>query len=85
MNEPMDPFVAVFNLHVNQAGKKANQDVIKRYGRLKFQQVFPSLYRKGIMVMFKTPPIRMTQFWVDRVTYYVNQKEAPCDTSTPSI
>ena len=71
MSESMSPYVAVFNQHINNAGKKANRDVIAKFGRKAFNQVFPRAYREGIMAM-KGIPETMRDFYVERVTAYVN-------------
>lgn len=73
MKEPMDCIFSVFNLHVNNAGKRANKDCIEKFGREAFMKIFPRLYRDGMMSIFHSAPTEMTQYWVDCVTKYVNE------------
>lgn len=73
MNAPMSPYFALFNQHINNAGKRANRDVIQKYGRDTFMQYFPKAYRSGIMGQTSIPD-EIAQFYLDRVTTYVNEE-----------
>jgi hypothetical protein len=71
-----DPFMSVFNCHVNDAKRKANTRFIAKFGRQQFSKVMMPLFRKGIMSIFHDKPTKLTQWWVDEVTRIVNAQEA---------
>ena len=70
----MDEYFSVFNGHINQAGEKAEQDIVKKFGKEKYEKEFLPFKKKGIMYMFKVPPTEITTYYVERVTVYVNEK-----------
>jgi len=72
-NEKMDSYFSVFNLHVNQADKKAKKDFLKKYGEHGWETVMAPIIKAGVMCIFKQQPTDMTQYYVDRITFYVNE------------
>lgn len=64
---------AVFNLHVNDAGKKADAEFIAQFGQAKFDEVIAPFHKNGIMSIFNSQPLPMTMAWVALVTFFVNQ------------
>ena len=64
---------AVFNLHRNNAGKRANKLFITKYGRTEFNKTMMPFHRKGIMSIFDSRPTRRTKMWVNAVHRFVNE------------
>ena len=77
MSKRMSPYVAVFNCHINNAEKRANLDVIAKFGRALFFRVFPKIYRDGVMSIFHNPETPEKRYWVARCTRYANEKATP--------
>jgi hypothetical protein len=71
--ERMDPGFAVFNLHVNDAGKRADAEIIAQYGQEAFDAKIAPLHSAGIMSIFDKKPTRLRVAWVTLVTAYVNE------------
>ncbi len=69
---PMSPQFAVFNLHVNKAGVKANKAFKEHFGVEMFKKHIAPLHKAGIMTIFDKSPNRYTKWWVIRVTGFVN-------------
>ena len=70
--ERMSPFFAVFNNHVNDAGKKALSLM---------EEFFPALYEEmkkaddeGIMVIFEAEQTKAAMVYVAMVTALVNEE-----------
>lgn len=72
MNEPMTPYLAVFNLHVNDAGKRANKEFIHRWGLTCYNKEITPVRRAGVMSIFDRKPSRRQAAWIRMVTRYVN-------------
>lgn len=72
-NERMDTYFAVFNLHVNDAGGRADAEFIKQFGQEKFDEEIAPLHKKGIMSIFQKDPTMFTMAWATLVTAYVNE------------
>lgn len=70
--EPMDLYFAVFNEHINQAGKRAVKDVRRKFGT-DGEKAIKALRKSGIMVIFKSKPTPLTEFYAERVKQYVNE------------
>ena len=69
----MDTGFAVFNLHVNKAGKKADAEFIKQFGQLTFDKHIAPRHKEGIMSIFRKKQNVYTASWVTLVTAYVNE------------
>jgi len=63
---------AVFNLHVNDAGKKADAEFIAQFGQEAFDQHIKPYHDNGIMSLFNKKPTPQTFAWVALVTAYAN-------------
>ena len=74
--EKMDPYFALFNLHKNQAGERAKQEFIRKWGQDVWDKEMKPFEEKGIMSIFQQPPNQYTSFYVGRVHEMVNE-EAP--------
>lgn len=75
--ERMDQGFAVFNLHVNDAGDRADREFIAQFGQDEFDKVIKPLHDAGIMSIFDNAPTPQTQAWVSLVTAFVNEKVKP--------
>jgi hypothetical protein len=73
-NEMLNVYFAVFNRHINDAGKKAKDAFIKRYGALAWHQQMKPFERAGIMSVFQSAPNQFTTYYTDMVHYFVNEK-----------
>lgn len=71
--ERMDSEFSVFNLHVNDAGKRADAEFKKQFGGDKFDEVIAPLHNSGIMGIFTGKPSLHTFSWVSLVTMFVNE------------
>lgn len=71
---PMDPYFAVFNQHINNAGERAKEKFIKKFGAAAWRTKMAPMYKDGIMAIFDRPPSVWTQFYVDAVTAFVNEE-----------
>ncbi len=71
--ERMSPQFAVFNLHVNKAGKRANKEFIRQFGQEEFDKVIKPARDAGIMSIFGEEPTASRLAWVTLVTAYVNE------------
>lgn len=69
----MDQGFAVFNLHVNDAGKRADKEFILQFGQEKFDKHIAPLHTKGIMAIFHGKPTKYTLAWVTLTTAFVNE------------
>ena len=63
---------ALFNSHINNADKKALNDVNNRFGK-KGTSTIAKFKEKGIMSIFKQEPTPITLFYVKQVKKYVNE------------
>lgn len=68
----MTPSFAVFNLHCNDAGKRADELFREKYGTERFNKVIKPLHEAGIMSIFHKRPNCYTKYWVAQVTAIVN-------------
>lgn len=71
--ERLDPQFAVFNLHVNDAGNRADAEFVAQFGRAKFDEKIKPLHEAGIMSVFDKEPTKWTLAWVALVTAFVNE------------
>ena len=69
----MDAHFAVFNLHVNDAGRRADAEFIAQFGTRAFEENIAPLHAAGIMSVFDEPPTTFTSAWVALCTAYVNE------------
>jgi len=69
----MDSGFAVFNLHCNTAGERANTEFIKQFGSKTFQRHILKRHEEGIMSIFDHKPNIYTVAWITLVTAYVNE------------
>lgn len=72
MTERMSPGVAVFNLHVSDAGVKAKAIFIATFGQDKWDQKIQPLEDAGIMCIFDGELTFWEGFYVALVTALVN-------------
>ena len=71
--ERLNQGFSVFNLHVNNAGKRADAEFIAQFGQEKFDEVIKPMHKEGIMVIFHNPPTIFTMAWTVLVTAFVNE------------
>lgn len=71
--EILDPHLAVFNSHVNNASDQADAEFIRTFGRAAWEEHIQPLHATGIMAIFDSPPTEHTRFWVYSVTNFVNE------------
>lgn len=81
MGKRMDPGFAVFNLHVNDAGARADAEFVAQFGQDAFDTEIAPLHEAGIMSIFSLRPTPRTAAWVALVTAFVNEDH---ETSTTS-
>lgn len=73
MKERMAPGFAVFNNHVNRAGRRADREFKAQFGQEAFDEHIAPLRETGIMAIFENP--NGPQFaWIALCTAYVNEK-----------
>lgn len=75
--EPMNPYVAVFNCHINNAKSKADKAFIKRFDKDVFNKEIKPFLDKGIMSIFKQAPNDYTKVYVEFIALYVNESKKP--------
>jgi hypothetical protein len=73
----MDTGFAVFNQHVNDAGKRAEAAFITAFGVKTWNRVMKPLVNEGIMAMFQKPPTVYTLWYARTVQAIVNDGELP--------
>lgn len=73
MSTPMDPGFAMFNSHVNRAKDRAKRSFIKKFGRKVWDKRLQPFIDAGIMSIFNKKPNRWTEFYVNKVTSFVNE------------
>lgn len=71
--EIMDPSFAVFNLHINKAGEKADREYVRIFGQRSFDRHMKRLREDGIMAIFHSKPNMQRMAWVAMVTVLVNE------------
>lgn len=71
--EKMDAYFAVFNLHCNDAGKRADAAFKKKYGKLSFNLEIAPKHKEGIMSIFSLSMTRRQKAWIRLVQKYVNE------------
>ena len=72
--EPADINIALFNLHINDAGRRAIVTFKDIYGEEKFAEIMQPIIEKGIMSIFSEEPNEHTKFFVEKVQEYVNER-----------
>lgn len=86
--ERMSVDFAVFNCHMNNAKKRADEEFIAQFGREKFDKVMGPIHRKGIMSIFHKAPTKYTMAWVVLCVAFVNenrQSPAPSGGASPTV
>lgn len=73
---------AVFNLHVNDAGKRADAEFRAQFGDEAFEKHIAPRHAEGIMSIFGRKPNPQTAAWVALCTAYANEKP-PATQSQP--
>ena len=76
-NARMRQRFAVFNLHKNDAGKRADAEFVAQFGWTPFEEEILPLHKAGIMSIFNKEPSYYTSAWVALVTYFVNERADP--------
>ena len=66
---------AVFNLHVNDGGKKADAEYIAQFGQESFDTIIKPRHEAGIMSIFDNYPTPEIAAWVTLCTYFVNVEQ----------
>lgn len=69
----MNHGLAVFNLHVNNAGRRADEEFIAQFGEKRYRRHILPLHRAGIMTIFNKKPNQWQLVWVALVTAFVNE------------
>lgn len=69
----MEPFIAVFNCHVNNAKARADAEIIAQFGQEVFDKKIAPYHKKGIMAIFNKKPNHVTAAWVAVCTAFVNE------------
>lgn len=72
--ERMDHRFSVFNLHVNNAGKRANAEFIAQFGQEAYDKEIQPSYDEGIMSIFNKEQTVLRSCWVCLVTAYANEE-----------
>lgn len=75
MSERMDHYFAVFNLHVNQAGERADAEFKAQFGETAWDKHIRRRHDEGIMSIFNKKPSREAMIWIALVTAYVNEPQ----------
>lgn len=70
--ELLEPGFAVFNLHINYAGQKANAEFIRIFGQVKFNRHIKPSHDDGIMSIFNKPDNKYRTAWICIITALVN-------------
>jgi len=73
MTEILDPFVAVFNGHVNDAQERADEAFVKRFGELAFEYEIRPHHKNGIMSIFQVKPNEYTVWYVEMIAVFANE------------
>lgn len=71
--EAMDPTFAVFNLHVNKAGEKADAEFVRMFGADLFEEHIKPAHDNGVMSIFAMPENEYRLAWIAMVTVLVNE------------
>lgn len=71
--ERMDPGFAVFNLHVNKGGERADAEFIAQFGQDTFDAHIAPLHESGIMSILGADPKPEHVAWVTLCTAFVNE------------
>lgn len=71
--ERMTHEFAVFNLHCNDAGNRADAEFIAQFGQRVFDRHIAPSHKEGIMSIFDKPANRYRVAWVTLVTAFVNE------------
>lgn len=64
---------AVFNLHINDAGERADAEFIAQFGQKTFDRYIKPCHEAGIMSIFHESPGKWRLLWVALVTAFVNE------------
>lgn len=75
--ERLGPEFSVFNLHVNDGGKRADAEFVAQFGQEAFGQHIAPRHKEGIMSIFHKQPNIHTSAWVALCTAFVNEKVSP--------
>ena len=84
MNKPrqkkqgrLDGGFAVFNLHVNNAGRRADEEFIAQFGEKRYRRHILPFHEDGIMSLFNRKPNQWHLIWVALVVAFVNEDRQP--------
>lgn len=69
----MDQYFAVFNLHVNKAGERADREFVAQWGQKRYDRHIQPYRSDGIMAIFGRKPNQWQLIWVSLVTAFVNE------------
>ena len=73
----MDVWFAVFNLHVNNAGDRADAEFIANFGQRRFDRHIAPAHAAGIMSIFDGKLNKWQLVWVAMVAAFVNEQRRP--------
>jgi hypothetical protein len=74
-DEPMDPFFALFNCHINNAQEGAMKEFINTFGQDVWDKRIQPFMDKGIMSIFDKKPNKYTRWFVMKVQEIVNKEQ----------
>lgn len=74
-NEILDPYFAVFNQHINDAGNRAKIAFIKRFSQGEWNEHIQPFEDKGIMSMFNEKPNKYLLWYAETVAVFVNENK----------
>lgn len=72
----MNQGFSVFNLHVNDAGDRADAEFVRQFSQKAFDEEIKPRHDAGIMTIFHTEMSFYEWAWVSLVTAYVNENRS---------
>jgi len=79
----MGPTCSVFNCHVNNAGRRADEEFVALFGQKRFDRHIRPYHVEGIMSLFQCKPNKWQLVWVALVSAFVNEDRRPHYGSSP--
>jgi hypothetical protein len=70
----LDVHFSIFNLHVNDAGERADVEFKAQFGEAKWNEHIKPLHDAGIMSIFQSTPSMYTMAWASLCAYFVNEE-----------
>lgn len=69
----MNHSFAVFNLHINRAGERADEEFVNQFGQERFDRHIRPYRDNGIMAIFEKTPASFAGIWIALCTAYANE------------